>query len=803
VGRPTGVAGLMDESDVKDLPPLVQALATLTPSSSSPVRSAIWWRRLPDGPIRWTGSWGPLAPDGGAADLEPLVHPDDRSLLRSRAGHIRTFRIVLPDGETRWVRSTPLGEAAHGDEPVLVGLIEDITAEVRGDAVRLDTESVLQRIASRANDTTPSVLDQFIDLSLAELGELVAADRAYLFRLGPGGLLDNTHEWCAPGVEPMIAHLRGLDPADFGWITDRLATGDPQVLAVDDLPDEAVTEREILSVQGIESLVLVPLHRRGAFVGFVGFDAVRSRRAWEIRHVVALERFVHILIGVLARNEALAQVEVADHLVRGFADHASDALFLLSPDLTEPLFTNRALERITGVPRERWLREGPASIERLLEPEDLPIFRAGVESVRAYAAGEVGRLRPDGTLADREYRIRRADGRVRWIRSKLFPVRLDDGELAAIGGLLQDNTAERELIEQLTAALDRAEQASEAKTRFLSRASHELRTPLNAVTGFAQLLEHADSDEERRSHLAKILRAASVLTALTNDLLDVNSVEAVTESPDRPLPLHSLVEEVLAVVEPAASRRQVEVVGRVEDGSLLDQPRLYRQILTNLVSNAIAYNRQGGRVVVEARSDGDHLVLRVSDTGAGIAPELLHRLFVPFDRLGRENSEVAGSGLGLAIVEAAVRRLGGTIAVHSEPPEGSEFEVRVPKPVVSAPRARVVVVEDDDDSRTLLRLALGRLGFDVVAVGTAAAALAASADHDVAAYLIDRNLPDLTGEALVARLRSGSAAVPLLVVTADTTEETRRRCLDAGADEVHTKPVDLGALGRTLADRLG
>jgi signal transduction histidine kinase/CheY-like chemotaxis protein len=790
----------MEETGVKDLPPLVRSLVALTPS---PVRSAVWWRRLPDGPIRWIGSGGALAPDHGAADLEPAVHPDDRSLLRSRTGHIRTFRILSPDGETRWVRSTPLGEETHGDEPVLVGLIEDITAEVRGDAVRLGTESALQRIAGRANDTTPGVLDQFLDQSLAELGELVAADRAYLFRLGPSGLLDNTHEWCAPGVEPMIAHLRNLDPADFGWIIDRLATGEPQVLAVDQLPDVAATERETLSMQGIESLVLVPLHRRGAFVGFVGVDAVRSRRAWEIRHVVALERFGQILIGLLARNEALSQVEVADHLVRGFADHASDALLLLSPDLAEPLFTNRALERITGIARERWMREGAASMERLLEPEDLPVFHAGVESVRAYAAGELGRLRPDGTLADREYRIRRADGQVRWIRSKLFPVRLDDGELAAIGGLLQDNTAERELIEQLTAALDRAEQASEAKTRFLSRASHELRTPLNAITGFAQLLEHADSDEERRSHLVKIVRAAGVLTALTNDLLDVNSVEVVDESPARAVPLRSLVEEVLAVVEPAASRRQVEVVGRVEIDSMLDQPRLYRQILTNLVSNAIAYNRQGGRVMVEGRADGDDLVLLVRDTGIGIAPELLHRLFVPFDRLGRENSEVAGSGLGLAIVETAVRRLGGTIAVHSEPTGGTEFEVRVPRPVSPTPRVRVVVVEDDDDSRTLLRLALGRLGFDVVAVGTAGEALVAAAEQDVAAYLIDRNLPDLNGEALVARLRAGSTAVPLLVVTADTTEETRRRCLAAGADEVHTKPVDLAALGRALSDRLG
>ncbi len=282
------------------------------------------------------------------------------------------------------------------------------------------------------------------------------------------------------------------------------------------------------------------------------------------------------------------------------------------------------------------------------------------------------------------YRIRAVDGRWRWMleRGRIVD-RAPDGRPLRMVGTQTDITERREL-ERAREEAAEAQAASRAKTEFLARMSHELRTPLNAVLGFTQLmqLDRAEPPRpEQQRRLQLIREAGEHLLHMINDLLDLTRIESggLALAPSR-VELRELVLQVSALLSDAAARQGVSL--ELLPGPLLgidaDRTRL-KQVLINLVSNAIKYNKSGGRVAVTVEPAGDGTVLiAVADTGVGIAEEHLARLFEPFQRGPHERSGIEGSGIGLALTQALVLRMGGTLGVHSRPGEGSVFRVRLP-----------------------------------------------------------------------------------------------------------------------------
>lgn len=236
-----------------------------------------------------------------------------------------------------------------------------------------------------------------------------------------------------------------------------------------------------------------------------------------------------------------------------------------------------------------------------------------------------------------------------------------------------------ETLRKLVEARDVAEQANEAKTRFISRASHELRTPLNAVVGFAELLEQPATDAEREEFLGLLTGSARHLSQIVTDLLDVLRAEAHHDGPESSAELSTIVAATAELLGVTACERDVELrVDVPAEGLSVRRPDLVRQIMANLVSNSIKYNRPGGRVAVRGDRDGGQVRIVVSDTGIGIPVPLQHRLFAPFDRLGAEHGEEPGTGLGLAIVQRAVDTLDGEITIDSRPDVGTTVTVRIP-----------------------------------------------------------------------------------------------------------------------------
>lgn len=235
----------------------------------------------------------------------------------------------------------------------------------------------------------------------------------------------------------------------------------------------------------------------------------------------------------------------------------------------------------------------------------------------------------------------------------------------------------------LLEAKETAEEASRAKSEFLSRTSHELRTPLNAILGFGQLLETSTLSPGDRESVGQILRGGRHLLELINEVLDISEFDARRSALSvEPVSVAEVVSESMDLNTPLAGARNVELQTSPLDPSwyvLADRQRL-RQVLHNLLTNAVKFNREEGTVRVSGlKSSGDTLAIRVADTGPGIASEHLERLFSPFDRLGAERTESEGTGLGLALSKALVEAMGGRIAVDSQVGHGSTFSVELPQ----------------------------------------------------------------------------------------------------------------------------
>ncbi|MFN8894648.1 MAG: PAS domain-containing protein [Betaproteobacteria bacterium] len=291
-----------------------------------------------------------------------------------------------------------------------------------------------------------------------------------------------------------------------------------------------------------------------------------------------------------------------------------------------------------------------------------------------------------GEPIDIEYRVSRGDGGWRWLRARGRVLAGADGRPWRSVGVCFETTALRQA-EAERHARELAENANAAKTEFLSRMSHELRTPLNAVLGFAQLraLDSADPlTSTQRERLQHVQAAGWHLLALVNDVLDLARIES-RNAPMQPeaVALGAAVTECIAMTAPRSAEAGVAVHWDSPEAgphAVWADPVRLRQLLLNLVSNGVKYNRRGGWVRVGARRRGAQAVVSVRDNGLGIARARLPRLFQPFDRAGRESSGIEGTGLGLALVKLLVEQMGGAVEVDSTEGEGSEFRLVLPLP---------------------------------------------------------------------------------------------------------------------------
>jgi len=389
-------------------------------------------------------------------------------------------------------------------------------------------------------------------------------------------------------------------------------------------------------------------------------------------------------------------------------------------------------------------------------------------------------------------------------------------------------TAARRQAEEERLARAAAVEANLAKSEFVSRLSHELRTPLNAILGFAQLLEMEPLTPEQREHVCQVLKGGRYLLDLVREALDYARIEAgrMTVSPE-PVEVREVLREAAELMAPLAAASGVTMRGEWESTPerfvRADRQRL-KQVLLNLLSNALKYNRPGGVVTLACSDRGTGLRIAVSDTGPGIAPERLARLFVPFERLGAESGDVEGSGLGLALSRRLVDLMGGSLGVDSTVDGGSTFWVDLPltegplpwleragaadSPAasVTAGTQTVLYAEDNLASfRLVQRLLARRPGVRLLPAILGRLAIDLAREHRPDLIVLDLHLPDLSGEEVLRALKADpqTRGIPVVVISADVTASRRDTALAAGAAAYLCKPFDIGTFLRLVDEALG
>lgn len=443
---------------------------------------------------------------------------------------------------------------------------------------------------------------------------------------------------------------------------------------------------------------------------------------------------------------------------------------------------------------------------------DRPMFDAAV----------VDHLKND-TPYDIEYRVASKSGDWRWIRARGQASRNSEGIAVRMSGTNMDVTDLKRAEQGVVQAKDQAEQANRAKSEFLSRMSHELRTPLNAILGYCQVFKlDGGLTLPQRRNVGEISKAGEHLLQLINDVLDVAKVEAgqMTLSVE-PVLMRRAVEEAMTWMRSAAEARGLLLTlesGECDSSYVMADAVRLKQVLLNLISNAVKYNRENGSIDVSLRStERGLLCVEVRDTGEGISERRQRHMFEPFNRLGAEDSGVEGSGVGLLITRHLVEMMGGELEFTSREGEGSSFRVLLPQtsawssPVAARVQAasvgacelmisescRVLYIEDNPSNIRLMREMFSH--YPLLSLNVSEDpfdGIFKARTERPQLIILDINLPRLNGFEVLSVLKEDrlTSDIPVIALSANAMEYDVARGLEAGFDDYLTKPLELERL---------
>ncbi|WP_051306834.1 PAS domain S-box protein [Desulfomicrobium escambiense] len=747
-------------------------------------------------------------------------------------------RHLCKSGEARDV-DLAMRRVEHGGRPYICAVWRDITeqnARERAQLLlteRLQLQSRLLAAMSRSDSAVEGQIEVFSRVITGMLGEMLGIDRVsvWLFN-GTRSRLDCVDLY----VRATDSHSREeslvaeMFPAEF-----RTMISTRYIDASDAMTDPRTAGyvEAYFRPLGITSMLDCNIVCEGQSVGVVCFEFVGRPHAW-LPDEITFGCQVADQIGMALLSRKRLETETALR--------QSEAILKQAQEVSHT--GHWRLDRVAGLfegSDETWRIFGipvgkHCTVEEFFErvhPDD----RGPVLDVWQKAL--------EGDQYRTTYRIVRPDGEVRWVESRATMPYDEDRPVAAVG-IIQDVTERVQsaqaleeysqnleaLVESRTAELARAkaaaEAASQAKSAFLSNMSHEIRTPMNAIIGYAHLLRRDPLTSRQQGQLDKLSGAAQHLLEIINDILDLSKIEAkriVLEEDN--FELSRVFDRICQVVAEKVAAKNLDLVADLDNVPPVlrgDALRL-SQVLLNLLSNAVKFTEKGG-VAISVRGVGvqdDRALLRfeVRDSGIGIAPESRDRLFLEFEQAdGSTTRRFGGTGLGLAISKKLTELMGGRIGVESEPGIGSTFWVEIPFEVSSAsPRqaiclepvkgARVLVIDDHQESRELLGGMLMKLGMrpDMADSGQAGLVAAQEADRlgdPFAMVLIDWKMPSMDGLETAARMHR----LPLtqkpafLMVSAYSEDIPRKELLRSGISQVLVKPVTPSVLHDAMAQAI-
>jgi PAS domain S-box-containing protein len=518
---------------------------------------------------------------------------------------------------------------------------------------------------------------------------------------------------------------------------------------------------------------------------------------------------------ITAEKKALDELHQSETLFRNMAD-SSPVLIWMADSSREFTYFNQPWLDYTGTKLEEQTGDAWTSG---VHPEDIVYVRAMLES--AFESKNSFSM---------DYRLLRFDREYRWIRSQGAPLLGANSEFDGYIGSCFDITETIQATERMEKAKLAAEESTRSKSLFLANMSHEIRTPMNAIIGMADLLTQTDLEAEQIEFAQTILSSANSLLSVVNDILDYSKIEAKKlEIAPIIFSLPSLLKEVETSFRPHCVKKQIifNIVNSDRDLNFIkgDETRI-RQILNNLLGNAIKFSKIAGHVTIKLsteRSDRDSnfLIFEVKDNGIGISEDQQSSIFYSFTQADSSiTRKYGGTGLGLSIVAQLVELMGGKMFLQSEVGKGSIFTVRLPlyeceavamqKSTASTVNVdlnnvEVLVVEDNIINQKLTRMVLEKAGCIVRLVETGQAAIDERKKGGVALILMDIQMPGMDGITATKMIREweGQEALkptPIVAMTAHAMQGDKEKFLAAGMDDYVSKPFDRLLLLQKIAE---
>jgi PAS domain S-box-containing protein len=740
-------------------------------------------------------------------DADKSITNEIRNQLLNNQEFDVKYRIKTPSGIIKWISNKGKFIFGTEHEPVrLDGIISDRTLQYKAEE-ELDQELLLQEalidIASTYINLDPKDVENTINRSLEKMGLFVSADRSYIFDYDfDNGTTSNTYEWCNEEVEPEIFNLQQVPVEFFPQWVEQHQKGEafyiPDISALDDNEEGGL--KSILEPQGIKSLIAIPMLDGKELIGFVGFDSVKNHYNYSDKEKRLLFLFGQMLINIRSRQKWDNQLRIQEEKYRNII--ANMNLGLLEVDLNDVIiYANQSFCDMSGY-----------QLEELRGKMAAELLTAENEKKKIHEKNEI---RTRDISDSYEIEVTAKSGKKHWWFVSGAPNYNDKGQLIGSIGIHLDITEQKRLEQELAKAKTFAEAAAKAKELFLANMSHEIRTPLNVIIGMIRQLTKENLTIEQHFYVKQSESSAKHLLTILNNVLDIAKIESgdmeIVESSFSP---SALAYNVHSIMYSQAKDKNLEFKLHVspEINSVLkgDETRL-RQILINLIGNAIKFTDKGGILLtvelLEENEMAQSLKFVVSDTGIGMSQEFLAKIFDKFSQEhNTSNRRYKGTGLGMAISNDLIILMGGKMNVKSTKNIGTtcSFELVLPKgnadSLISKSQQikegifkgkKALLVEDNEMNRFIAIQSLDYLGFETIEAenGQIATELMQKQNFDL--VLMDIQMPIMDGVEATTFIREKlHNQTPIIALTANAFKHDIDLYLKKGMNDFITKPYD-------------
>jgi len=675
---------------------------------------------------------------------------------------------TFADGKKEWfelnINPTPVG---------ILCISRNITGRMRMEESlkhRIKMESLVADISKHLISLPPYEIDRGIDYALQIAGEFVGVDRSYIFQFSTNRtMMSNTHEWCANGVEPQKNSLQDLSSDIFPWWMEKLNRFETIVIqTLEDLPPEASAEKEILQMQNIQSLVVMPMIYTGTLVGFLGFDWVRSKKHIMDEDIIILKLIGEVLANALKRKQAERKLRAEQEQLISLFNSIEEVIYVTDPHTYEVLFANSHLKQL--------LRINPVGQKcfRVFQNMDAPCPFC-TNSIILKNKYKPYTWEFHNTILNRDYSI--IDRIIKWSDGR--DVRFE---------LAIDITEQKKLIEQLQQS-----QKMEAVGRLAGGIAHDFNNMLTAIIGYSEILNMDDRISQRqRGCVEEIRKSATRATSLTQQLLAFSRKQVLQP---KIISINSLVADIHTLLKRLIGEHiQLDLILDDNLGLVKVDPGQIEQVIVNLALNSRDAMLNGGILKIETKNvslsqgirdyitPGDYVVLSMSDTGSGMDNETIKHIYEPFFTTKEKGK---GTGLGLSTVYGIVKQSGGFIEAQSTVNSGTTFDIYLPRDQTPEEEEekksrsatplngheKILLVEDDDHVRNLLDTCLKQYGYEVLSAANGGNALQIyeqKREKKFDLLITDVVMPDMNGRALAKRITKKCPTIKALYMSGYT-----------------------------------